>query len=209
MLTPLFPVAGTFFPLSELPQWAQILGNFNPLFHCVQLVRHVAFGWQGWADIGHLAALTGFALVTRACVDLAPGEAADRLAPTRHEISRDPTGQRFLLSALARIGDAAADGPPFVWPDGSLGRGLAVPICHGVHVGDHLGGIADDHRPRRYVATHDGTGGNDRVVTNPRSGEDDRSGTEEDAIADDDRGDQRVIYVPPHARVVNHDDRPR
>jgi lipooligosaccharide transport system permease protein len=40
-----------------------VLGNFNPLFHCVQLVRHAAFGWQWPADLGHLAVLLGFALV--------------------------------------------------------------------------------------------------------------------------------------------------
>jgi len=62
LLTPLFLVAGTFFPLSGLPEWAQILGNFNPLFHCVELVRHAAFGFEGWADIGHLAFLIGFAV---------------------------------------------------------------------------------------------------------------------------------------------------
>jgi lipooligosaccharide transport system permease protein len=64
LLTPLFLVAGTFFPLSGLPEWAQIAGNFNPLFHCVELVRHAAFGFRGWVDIGHLAFLVGFALVT-------------------------------------------------------------------------------------------------------------------------------------------------
>jgi lipooligosaccharide transport system permease protein len=63
LLTPLFLVAGTFFPLTSLPQWAQVLGNFNPLFHCVQLVRHAAFGWAGWADLGHLGVLLGFAIV--------------------------------------------------------------------------------------------------------------------------------------------------
>jgi len=63
LLTPLFLVAGTFFPLTELPHWAQVLGNFNPLFHCVQLVRHAAFGWEGWADVGHLAVLVGFGLI--------------------------------------------------------------------------------------------------------------------------------------------------
>jgi lipooligosaccharide transport system permease protein len=63
LLTPLFLVAGTFFPLTSLPQWAQVLGNFNPLFHCVQLVRHAAFGWAGWADLGHLGVLRGFAIV--------------------------------------------------------------------------------------------------------------------------------------------------
>jgi len=63
LLTPLFLVAGTFFPLTSLPHWAQVLGNFNPLFHCVQLVRHASFGWQGWADVGHLAVIVGFGLV--------------------------------------------------------------------------------------------------------------------------------------------------
>ncbi|MFL5895122.1 MAG: ABC transporter permease [Thermoleophilaceae bacterium] len=63
LLTPLFLVAGTFFPLSGLPQWAQIAGNFNPLFHCVELVRHAVFGFTGWADAGHLAFLAGFAFV--------------------------------------------------------------------------------------------------------------------------------------------------
>lgn len=63
LLTPLFLVAGTFFPLSGLPRWAQIAGNFNPLFHCVELVRHASFGFQGWVDVGHLAFLLGFALV--------------------------------------------------------------------------------------------------------------------------------------------------
>jgi lipooligosaccharide transport system permease protein len=64
LLTPMFLVAGTFFPLDKLPQWAQVLGNVNPLFHCVQLVRHAVFGLQGWADIGHLTFLVVFALVS-------------------------------------------------------------------------------------------------------------------------------------------------
>ena len=63
LLTPMFLVAGTFFPLDRLPTWAQVLGNINPLFHCVQLVRHAVFGFQGLADIGHLAFLVAFALV--------------------------------------------------------------------------------------------------------------------------------------------------
>jgi lipooligosaccharide transport system permease protein len=64
LLTPMFLVAGTFFPLSELPQWAQVLGNLNPLYHCVELVRHAVFGFVGWADVWHLSFLTGFALVS-------------------------------------------------------------------------------------------------------------------------------------------------
>src|SRR4051794_33220937 len=58
LLTPMFLVAGTFFPLSTLPEWAQVLGNLNPLYHCVQLVRDVVFGTESLADIGHLAFLS-------------------------------------------------------------------------------------------------------------------------------------------------------
>ena len=64
LLTPMFLVAGTFFPLNELPTWAQVLGNANPLFHCVELVRHASFGFQGLEDLGHLAFLVVFALVS-------------------------------------------------------------------------------------------------------------------------------------------------
>jgi lipooligosaccharide transport system permease protein len=63
VLTPLFLVAGTFFPLDTLPGWAQFLGNFNPLHHCVELVRHAAFGWAGWTDLARLGALAVFGLV--------------------------------------------------------------------------------------------------------------------------------------------------
>jgi lipooligosaccharide transport system permease protein len=64
LLTPMFLVAGTFFPLDELPTWAQVLGNINPLYHCVELVRHAAFGFEPWADLGHLGFLVAFALVS-------------------------------------------------------------------------------------------------------------------------------------------------
>jgi lipooligosaccharide transport system permease protein len=63
VITPTFLVAGTFFPLSGLPEWAQIAGNLNPLHHCVELVRHAAFGWEAVADLAHLAALVCFAIV--------------------------------------------------------------------------------------------------------------------------------------------------
>jgi lipooligosaccharide transport system permease protein len=63
VLTPLFLVAGTFFPLSALPGWAQALGNVNPLHHCVELVRHAAFGFAGWHDLVRVLALVLWALV--------------------------------------------------------------------------------------------------------------------------------------------------
>ena len=63
VITPLFLVAGTFFPLTGLPGWVQALAQLNPLFHCVQLVRHAAFGWEGWADVWNFAFLIIFGLL--------------------------------------------------------------------------------------------------------------------------------------------------
>ena len=33
------------------PSWAQILAQLNPLYHCVELVRHAVFGFEGWIDV--------------------------------------------------------------------------------------------------------------------------------------------------------------
>ena len=63
VVTPVFLVAGTYFPLDGLPEWAQVAGHFNPLYHCVQLVRHASFGWEGWVDLGHLGAIIAFGLL--------------------------------------------------------------------------------------------------------------------------------------------------
>jgi lipooligosaccharide transport system permease protein len=64
VLTPLFLVAGTFFPIDGLPEWAQVLAQLNPLYHCVELVRHAVFGWEGWIDLVHAGVLIGFGFVT-------------------------------------------------------------------------------------------------------------------------------------------------
>ncbi|MEP6697690.1 MAG: ABC transporter permease [Pseudonocardiales bacterium] len=61
VLTPLFLVAGTFFPIDNLPPWAQRAAQANPLFHCVELVRHAVFGVRPVADLWHVAALLVFA----------------------------------------------------------------------------------------------------------------------------------------------------
>ena len=63
VLTPLFLVAGTFFPISNLPEWAQVLAQINPLYHLVQLVRDAVFGNLGWVDLAHLAVIVVFGLV--------------------------------------------------------------------------------------------------------------------------------------------------
>jgi lipooligosaccharide transport system permease protein len=63
VLTPLFLLAGSFFPLSELPTWAQVLGNLNPLHQTVELVRHAVFGFEGWEDVARVGMLLVFGLI--------------------------------------------------------------------------------------------------------------------------------------------------
>jgi lipooligosaccharide transport system permease protein len=62
VLTPMFLVAGTFFPVSQLPAVLRTIAKFNPLYYCVQLVRDASLGNLGVADIGHAAILIAFAL---------------------------------------------------------------------------------------------------------------------------------------------------
>jgi lipooligosaccharide transport system permease protein len=64
VITPLFLVAGTFFPLSGLPGWVSLAANANPLFHTVELVHHACFGFRPLVDLGHLGFLIAFALLT-------------------------------------------------------------------------------------------------------------------------------------------------
>ena len=61
VITPVFLVAGTFFPVDRLPAWAGTAAGFNPLYHCVELVRDAAFGLEPVADLGHAGALLAFA----------------------------------------------------------------------------------------------------------------------------------------------------
>jgi lipooligosaccharide transport system permease protein len=64
VLTPLFLLAGSFFPLDQFPTWARVLANFNPLHHCVVLVRDaVIYGWDGWVDVGRLGVLALFGVL--------------------------------------------------------------------------------------------------------------------------------------------------
>jgi len=63
VLTPMFLVAGTFFPVSNLPAGIRTVAEVNPLYHCVQLVRHASLGGLGSGDLGHAAVLVAFALL--------------------------------------------------------------------------------------------------------------------------------------------------
>ncbi|HEY7836143.1 MAG TPA: ABC transporter permease [Solirubrobacteraceae bacterium] len=63
VLTPMFLVAGTFFPIDRLPGGIRVIAYINPLYHCVQLVRDACFGLLHWGDLGHAAVLIAFALL--------------------------------------------------------------------------------------------------------------------------------------------------
>jgi lipooligosaccharide transport system permease protein len=64
VLTPLFLLAGSFFPLDGFPEWLQTLAQLNPLYHLVQLIRDAVFGWAGWEDLAHLTVLVVYGLAT-------------------------------------------------------------------------------------------------------------------------------------------------
>jgi lipooligosaccharide transport system permease protein len=59
-VTPLFLVAGTFFPIDQLPEGLQVAAQFNPLHQLVELVRHACFGFEA-TDPLRLAALIALA----------------------------------------------------------------------------------------------------------------------------------------------------
>ena len=61
VLTPMFLVAGTFFPISTLPPVLRTIALFNPLYHCVSLVRDASFGIFALRDLVSAAVLLAFA----------------------------------------------------------------------------------------------------------------------------------------------------
>jgi lipooligosaccharide transport system permease protein len=64
LITPLFLVSGTFFPIDSLPRGAEIASQFNPLYHCVELVRHaVVFGFRT-VDLFHIGVLLVLAVAS-------------------------------------------------------------------------------------------------------------------------------------------------
>jgi lipooligosaccharide transport system permease protein len=60
VVTPLFLVAGTFFPIEDLPEGLQAASQLNPLHHLVELVRHASFGFEA-TDLIRVAILLAFA----------------------------------------------------------------------------------------------------------------------------------------------------
>jgi lipooligosaccharide transport system permease protein len=62
VITPLFLVAGTFFPIDQLPEGFQVAAELNPLYQLVELVRGAAFGLEP-VMVLRVAALAVFSLV--------------------------------------------------------------------------------------------------------------------------------------------------
>ena len=60
-VTPLFLIAGTFFPIDGLPEGVQVDAQFNPLHQLVELVRGGAFGYEA-VDLLRFAGLVAFAI---------------------------------------------------------------------------------------------------------------------------------------------------
>jgi lipooligosaccharide transport system permease protein len=61
-ITPLFLVAGTFFPIDQLPEGLQVAAWLNPLYHLVELVRDAAFGFEA-TDFAHVTILIALGLM--------------------------------------------------------------------------------------------------------------------------------------------------
>lgn len=62
VITPLFLVAGTFFPIDQLPQGFQVAAQFNPLYQLVELVRGACFGLEP-VDLLRFLGLSALALI--------------------------------------------------------------------------------------------------------------------------------------------------
>lgn len=64
-ITPMFLFSGIFFPIEILPDWAEPLAWFSPLFHAAALFRELfgVFGTDLVVATGHLAWLVGLGLI--------------------------------------------------------------------------------------------------------------------------------------------------
>ena len=56
-IMPMFWFSGAFFPLDDLPRWAEVLAWLTPIFHTVELDRALINGNVAWSDLLHLAVI--------------------------------------------------------------------------------------------------------------------------------------------------------
>ena len=57
VVTPLFLLSGTFFPIAELPSWARLVAQATPLFHGVELIRQLTIYDVRLSAVWHLSYL--------------------------------------------------------------------------------------------------------------------------------------------------------
>lgn len=63
IITPMILLCGVFFPVDQLPPLAQSVGAWLPLTHAIALVRSLLLGTIPENILGHLAALSGLAML--------------------------------------------------------------------------------------------------------------------------------------------------
>ncbi len=64
VVTPMFLFAGTFYPVTRLPEWGRWLAYSSPLWHGTELARDAGIGGLSAAQVlGHLAYLVGLLVV--------------------------------------------------------------------------------------------------------------------------------------------------
>lgn len=71
-LVPMFLLSGTFFPVTQLPQWLQPVARAVPLWHAVEVVRAVTVAaptaWPAWLHVTYLGAWFAVGAVLSAIV---------------------------------------------------------------------------------------------------------------------------------------------
>ncbi len=60
VVTPLFLLSGTFFPIESLPGWAEVIAQISPLYHGIELVRQVTIFDVDASALWHLTYLVLF-----------------------------------------------------------------------------------------------------------------------------------------------------
>ena len=62
-VVPMFLFSGTFFPISQFPEWIQPVAWLTPLWHGVELARGMSLGMETvfpmWVSLSYLAAWLG------------------------------------------------------------------------------------------------------------------------------------------------------
>jgi len=61
--TPMYLLAGVFFPISAMPEWLQIVAWFNPLYHSVEVCRALVVGQVSILLWQHVVSLVFFSIV--------------------------------------------------------------------------------------------------------------------------------------------------